>query len=226
MKQGASIYIEATCRLMEAAPATRNQESLMFKFLKTTALGGVLFILPLILIGVLVQKAVHILRVPISKLLPMFEHHTVAGVTALSIVALLALLLLCFLAGLLAKTKTAKRVRHLIEDKLLDNVPGYRLLKDTMARMTGIEDDIDTQVGLYIDGDIVQFCLIVEIKDAWTSIFIPDGGSAGLTAGAVQMVPSEQVYLTELTWLEVLKCLKRNGHDSLSLAEPWLPKAA
>ncbi|WP_339487486.1 hypothetical protein [Pseudomonas sp. EL_65y_Pfl2_R95] len=196
----------------------------MFKFLKTTALGGVLFILPLVLVIVLIQKAVHLLRGPISKMLPVFDHHSVAGITALSFAALFALLLLCFLAGLLAKTSAAKRVRNSIEDKLLDNVPGYRLLKDTMARMAGVEEESNTQVGLYLDGDIVQFCLIVESGRDWSSIFLPDGGSAGLTAGAVQIVPSAHVHLTELTWLEVIKCLKRNGHGSLTLAEPWLPK--
>lgn len=196
----------------------------MFKFLKTTALGGVLFILPLILIGVLIEKAVNILRGPISKMMPVFDHHSVAGVTALTLVALLALLLLCFLAGLLAKTKVAKRIRDSLEEKLLDNVPGYRLIKDTMARMTGVEDEVNTQVGLYVDGDIVQFCLIVESGGDWTSVFIPDGGSSGLTAGGVQIVPSEHVHLTELAWFDVLKCLKRSGHGSLTLAEPWLPK--
>ncbi|WP_251976193.1 hypothetical protein [Salinicola avicenniae] len=198
----------------------------MFRFLKTTALGGVLFILPLILIAILVQKAVGILRVPIAKLLPVFAHHSVAGVTLLSLAALLALLLLCFLAGLLAQTRAAKRIRHVIEDKLLDNVPGYRLLKDTMARLTGMEEDTDTQVGLYIDGDVVQFCLIVDSADGWTSIFIPDGGSAGLTAGALQIVPAAQVHPTDLTWLAVLSCLKRSGHGSLALAAPWLPRDA
>ncbi|MGX5218507.1 MULTISPECIES: hypothetical protein [Pseudomonas] len=195
----------------------------MFKFLKTTALGGVLFILPLILIGVLIEKAVHLLRGPISKMLPVFDHHSVAGITALTITALLALLLLCFLAGLLAKTRAAKRVRDSIEDKLLDNVPGYRLIKDTMARMAGVEEEVNTQVGLYVDGDIVQFCLIVGSAPDWTSVFIPDGGSAGLTAGAVQIVPSAHVHPTELSWFEVLKCLKRNGHGSMELAQPWLP---
>ncbi|MFI8481626.1 hypothetical protein ACIGCM_13770 [Pseudomonas sp. NPDC078700] len=196
----------------------------MFKFLKTTALGGVLFILPLVLVIVLIEKAVHLLRGPISKIIPVFDHHSVAGITAATLATLLALLLLCFLAGLLAKTSAAKRVRTSIEDKLLDNVPGYRLLKDTMARMAGVEEEGDTRVGLYLDGDIVQFCLIVESGSDWISVFIPDGGSAGLTAGAVQIVPSAHVHLTELTWFEVIKCLKRNGHGSLTLAEPWLPK--
>lgn len=197
----------------------------MLKFLKTTALGGLLFILPLVLIGVLIEKAVHILRGPISKLMPLFDHHSVAGVTTLTLVALFILLIICFLAGLLAKTDAAKYIRDSIESKLLDNVPGYRLVKDTMARMAGLEEEIDTKVGLYLDGDMMQFCLIVDTKDNWTSIYLPDGGSAGLTAGAVQIVPSTQVHLTELSWLEVLKCLKHNGHGSLALAAPWLPEA-
>lgn len=34
----------------------------MFKFIKTTVIGGLLFILPLVLIVVLIEKAIHLLR--------------------------------------------------------------------------------------------------------------------------------------------------------------------
>lgn len=41
----------------------------MFKFIKTTVIGGLLFILPLVLIFV----AIHLLRGPMQKPLPMLE---------------------------------------------------------------------------------------------------------------------------------------------------------
>lgn len=34
----------------------------MFKFIRTTVIGGLLFILPLVLIVVLLEKAIHLLR--------------------------------------------------------------------------------------------------------------------------------------------------------------------
>lgn len=44
----------------------------MFRFIKTTVAGGLLFILPLVLIFLLLEKAVRLLRGPIHKRLPMF----------------------------------------------------------------------------------------------------------------------------------------------------------
>ena len=38
----------------------------MFKFIKTTVVGGLLFILPLVLIVVLIEKAIHLLRGPVE----------------------------------------------------------------------------------------------------------------------------------------------------------------
>jgi len=72
----------------------------MFKFIKTIVIGGLLFILPLVLIVVLLEKAIHLLRGPVEKLLPMFKDYDVAGVTLISLATLIGLIVLCFLAGL------------------------------------------------------------------------------------------------------------------------------
>lgn len=53
----------------------------MFSFIRTTVAGGLLFILPLMLIVILMEKAVHLLREPIRKLLAMFTHYSFAGIT-------------------------------------------------------------------------------------------------------------------------------------------------
>lgn len=71
----------------------------MYKFIKTTVIGGLLFILPLVLIVVLIEKAIHLLRGPVEKLLPMFKGYDVAGVTLVSVATLLGLIVCVFSPG-------------------------------------------------------------------------------------------------------------------------------
>ncbi|WP_455805407.1 hypothetical protein [Pseudomonas fluorescens] len=197
----------------------------MFKFFKTTVLGGLIFILPLVLIFVLIEKAIHLLRGPVQKLLPMFSGYDIAGVTLLSLATLAGLILLCFLAGLLAKTTAASRVVDAIENKVLGNLPGYQLVKDAASRMAGLENDDGSKVGLIAEGEGWRVCLVLESVGEFLTIYMPDGGPAGGTAGEVRLIPASHVIITELTWLTLLTNLRRGGRGLLEAIQPWLPKA-
>ncbi|WP_043309002.1 hypothetical protein [Pseudomonas sp. ML96] len=199
----------------------------MLRFIKTTVVGGLLFILPLILIVVLVQKGVHLLRPLVAKLLPMFPDHAIAGVTAVSMLALLALLLVCFFAGLLARTGFAKRLMHPVENGILANIPGYQMIKDTATRVAGIEHAEGLVICLLEDDGRYVFCLTREEPvNGMIAVYRPDAGPAGGTAGELLIVPADSVIRTDLTWLQMLACLRRCGLGGLELASPWLAKAA
>lgn len=196
----------------------------MFKFIKTTVIGGLLFILPLILIIVLIEKAIHLLQGPVQKLLPMFAGFDVAGVTLISLATLLGLILLCFLAGLVARTAIATRALASMEDKVLGNLPGYQLFKDISTRVAGMDNDGNTQVGMIAEGDGWRLCLILDATGDWVTIYMPDGGPAGGTAGEVRLMPAAQVVVTDVTWLPLVASLRRGGRGALDMLAPWLPK--
>jgi len=196
----------------------------MFKFIKTTVLGGLLFILPLVLIVVLIEKAIHLLSGPVKKLLPMFDDYDVAGVTLISLATLAGLILLCFLAGLLARTRLASKALETVEDKVLGNLPGYQLFKDISTRMAGLENDGSTQVGMIAEGDGWRLCLVLDAVGDWVTIYMPDGGPAGGTAGEVRLMPASQVVITDVTWLPLIASLRRGGRGALEMVGPWLPK--
>jgi uncharacterized membrane protein len=197
----------------------------MFRFIKTTMAGGLLFILPLVLILVLVEKAVHLLNPVLHKLLPMFDRYSVAGVTLFTVVALVALVLICFFAGLLAKTRAGTALFNTLEDNVLGKVPGYGLLKDAASHLAGLENVDGARVGLVCEDDGWLFCLVLEQQHDWLSVYIPDAGPAGGSSGEVRMVTAAQVQLTGLAWMPVLACVRRGGHGALALAAPWLPSA-
>ncbi|RJG12053.1 hypothetical protein D3879_01630 [Pseudomonas cavernicola] len=197
----------------------------MTRFIKTTAAGGLLFILPLVLIFILLEKAAHLLRGPLLKLLPMYEQHTVAGITVFTLLTIVLLVVICFLAGLLARTGLAKKILAALEDHVLAHLPGYQLLKDATARMAGVDNVDGASVGLIEDDDGWLFCLVLEPpKAGWVAVYLADAGPGGGTAGEVHLFPSARVRMTELAWPQVLGCLRRGGRGAVELAAPWLPK--
>lgn len=98
----------------------------MVNFLKTTVLGGVLFLVPLVFVVFIVDKGVDLLRkvsVPIHAMLPN------GGFFGVNLILLLFLIIFCFVAGLIARhSKIAGRVRRL-DDFLIRNLPGYFQIK-------------------------------------------------------------------------------------------------
>ena len=197
----------------------------MFRFVKTTAAGGIVFILPLLLILILVEKGIHILEGPALKLMPMIAGKSVAGVTVFTLVALVFIVLICFFAGLAAKTQMASSLLGFLEEHILGKLPGYLLLKDAASQMTGLENLDGARVGLISEDDGWLFCLVPEQQaHGWLTVYIPDAGPGGGTAGELRLFPEAKVLITELAWLPVLACLRRGGRGALNLALPWLPK--
>ncbi|OBY49158.1 MULTISPECIES: hypothetical protein [Pseudomonas] len=190
----------------------------MLKFIRTTIAGGLLFILPLVLLFILIEKAIHLLTPPVQKILPLFTGFTAWGVTSVTLACIVLLLLLCFLAGLLARTRAAAASLRTLEDRLLSNLPGYQLLKDATARFAGMDEVEGAKVGLVGEDVGFRFALILETRDDWLLVYLPDGGPAGGTAGEVRMVPAGSVRVTDIPWLPLLACLRRGGRGALELA--------
>jgi len=80
-----------------------------FRFLKTTFLGGVVFLAPVLLLVVLAVKAAALLRRlarPLEAVLPI---NTFVGIIVADVIAVAVIVLLCFLGGLLARLSLANR---------------------------------------------------------------------------------------------------------------------
>ncbi|MBW2274418.1 MAG: hypothetical protein JRG96_14195 [Deltaproteobacteria bacterium] len=98
-------------------------------FIKTTLIGGLIFLVPLIVLIVVIGQAIGVLIVvaePIAELIPA---ETVAGIALVNLIALGAVILLCFLAGLVARSAAARKLTDMAESKVLQKIPGYTIIK-------------------------------------------------------------------------------------------------
>ena len=108
-------------------------------FLRTTAIGGLLFLLPLIVLGALIGQLVPIvmtIAAALAEFLPV-ETQTPGGISLLILLAIVIVLLLCFAAGLVARWSLGRRLSDAFEKKLLLFFPRYAILKDQMADSIG-----------------------------------------------------------------------------------------
>jgi len=181
-----------------------------FSFLKTTLLGGIVFLLPVVLIIVVLGKAVQILLMvsePIHELLP---DKTVGGIALIYFVVLIALLLLCFFAGVLARSFIGKWLFQSIESKLL-LFPGYALFK---GRLTGnIGSDLDKRTlkpVLVSFGHVSKIGFRIEsVSEGRFAVFLP--GSPDPWSGSVVVVRGDQLEELQADMREVLHVFESLG---------------
>jgi len=110
---------------MSRASTSTKEPCQCIKFLKTTFLGGILFLVPFIVLIAILEKALDVARKAVDPLADALFHGTSVHAYAGHLLAFGLLLVLCFLAGLAAKTSFARKSVDELEKKVLARVPGY-----------------------------------------------------------------------------------------------------
>jgi uncharacterized membrane protein len=189
----------------------------VLRFLRATLSGGILFLLPLVLLIILFGKAHQImvkLSDPLANLLP----DRIFGFDGSRILALILLVLLCFIAGLLIKSKRLKNGMNKLEANLLIYLPGYILIKSIAADTVGEKEDNGLKPIMVKDGDCWKIGFLVEEKNGWSTVFIADAPRHD--AGEVLIFPSEMVKHIYLPNNKVTQSLKVYGRGAID----WIPE--
>lgn len=186
----------------------------MFRFIRTTLVGGFLFLLPLGILAFFIGKIisfVHSVVEPLSQQLP-FE--SVAGVRAAVLLAIVLIILLSFLAGFIARTQTAQLMTKQLEERLLGRIPAYGLIKSMGADLTG-EATQHPVVVVYFD-DMRQLGILMgQTADGVEAVvFLPDAPTP--QSGTVVIVDANRVQLTNIPVRKAFVALSSRG---LGLAE-------
>ena len=182
-------------------------------FIKTTLIGGLFFVIPIVLVLLIIGKILEIFRklvTPIADIIPL---ETIGGITLSGIIALLVLLLLCFIAGLFANTKKANDLKNWIEATILSNIPGYTLLKGMTESVAGLDSENLKDVVLVDIEEVWQIGFLMdEIDDELSSVYIP--GAPNPMSGDVFFVKNERLKKLDLPELSAMKIYKKMGLDA------------
>ena len=192
-------------------------------FLKTTAIGGLLFLLPLIVIGALIGQIVPIIA-SVAELL--HEHipvKTPSGIAFLIGLSIAILLLLCFAAGMLAQWSLSKKISGAFEKKLTLFFPRYAILKDQMADSIGGDQTQPVMKPVLVTFDeCSRIAFETERENDLVTIYLP--GSPDPWAGKTVMVSQDLVQRLTADFGEAAATCEQLGRGSIAMARNNLQK--
>lgn len=108
-----------------------------FGFLKTTAIGGVFFLLPVVVVGVLLGQLARVVWAVSAAVVEHLPEQLPLAYTTIVAIALALIVLLCFAAGVVARRRMAKRFSESIEKYVLMMFPRYAILKEQLTGNIG-----------------------------------------------------------------------------------------
>lgn len=192
----------------------------MFRFLKTTVLGGIVFLVPIIIFIVVVGKALELTYQLTTPLAALLRTDSDTDPTVARLLALAVLVLICFVAGLLAKTALAGEFVRFLEVNILDRIPAYALLKTKAESVLSAEDAESLRPVLARFDDSWQLALEVErIAGGKVVVFLP--GAPDPWSGSVCILTDDRVTTLDITIKSAAALMKRLGKGSADvLREP------
>ena len=195
----------------------------MLNFLKTTMVGGILFLVPIIIFIAIIGKALELskkLAAPLSVLIPL---DSIGNIAMVNLLALGIVLLICFFAGLAAKSTLARKSIGNLESRVLSKIPVYGLLKSKIDAIVKPEKAEGMKPVLARFDDSWQIAFEVErIQRGVVAIYLP--GAPDPWSGSVCFVTEDRIQPLELTLLPVLKTLKGLGKGSNEQLRAYLKK--
>ncbi len=184
--------------------------------MKTTILGGVLFLVPVVVLLLILGKAYELSMMvagPVDQLIPV---ERLGGVALVNLLAILLLLVICYAAGLIAtKSFIAPRIEAL-EGILIDIMPGYVAIKSTIGSVAQRdEEDAILQPVLVRFDDYEQIAFEVEGDETRAVVFLPGAPSAW--AGTSVIVERARITPVTLPTYQSVKLMRTLGRGSLSV---------
>lgn len=182
---------------------------------KTTLIGGLLFLVPVVIILVVLGKAISFMMIiaePMADFLPI---DSIGGVALANLLALLCLLLICYLAGLVARISFASETMKAIEEKALMKIPGYVMIKAITSGMDSSATQSMKPVLITL-GDIQRIGLEIEqLEDGRSVVFIPSPPNR--FSGVTQIVPADQIAYLDVSVMEIMDYTEQynRGTDAL-----------
>lgn len=183
----------------------------MLRFIKTTILGGVLFLLPIAATVVILAKAVKMAaeaaaplaeKLPLPKAAAIFEVYTIA---------ILAFLLISFIAGyLLQKMPYERKIMPFVEEKLLRKFPPYTMAKRYTNLLAGIEINDGMTPALIQIGQSWQLGFIVErLEKDNVLVFVPS--TPDPSSGSIHVVHQDLTAELDVHNKMVVECIENSG---------------
>ena len=180
----------------------------------TNIVYGVIALVP---IGILALLVVQVLNVLGEVARPLALHSKLAAALVV-VVGLAAVLVLCFLLGLLIRTRLGTATYESIERRYLKRLPGYEpitsILRGFAQKSKGYRP---VTVSLFGPGTAV-FGLLIEANGNGTmTVFVPTAPT--MAVGSIHVVDEDRVRILDASFSDLSGCISQWGIGSRRLLE-------
>jgi len=170
-------------------------------FFRTTALGGLVAILPLVLIVIFFRWIINLVQKYLEPLVGLINTDSVLVIVGLYILAVLAIIFLFFLLGLFIQTRIGRFFRTILEEQYLMKIPGYKLARETVMQFFGKQKSFFREVVLvdiFNSGSLMTGFITDDHDDSdFLTVFVPTGPNP--TSGNIYHVLKEKTVRTNTT---------------------------
>ena len=182
-------------------------------FLRITVLGGVLFLTPIVVLVFILDKAFDLARRALKPVTAIIPDRLVSGAPTEAILAIVLIALLCFLAGLFARTRPAQRIVAELESSVLSKVPAYEYLKQAGASVMGLGETADHPVVFAQLGGAWRIAVQTGVVGGGLiAVFVPN--SPNPMSGSVFLLAADSVRPASVPLAAAMACLRRCGAGS------------
>ncbi|MCH7917590.1 MAG: DUF502 domain-containing protein [Planctomycetes bacterium] len=184
-------------------------------FVKSTVIGGLLVVLPT---GILLGVMAWLINTVRGFLSHLPGRNADEKSLALDILAVLLLIVSCFVIGVLVRTRLGKFIYSLIETNILAKAPGYSLVKETVFQFLGNKKSPFSSVALaqIFGNETMVSCFVTDThEDGSRTVFVPTGPNP--TSGNIYHLEAKYVHPVDVSVEDAMRSIISCGAGSSTL---------
>ena len=189
------------------------------EFIKTTAIGGLMLILPVAVITFILGYLINLLVSLNTTLATFLPYEIFDNALVIMAIAILSVIFICFAAGLLLRTGLGEGLAKALDNFLINKIPMYGFIKNVTQRITGADVLALTPAEVNLFGSEARSLAFVieEIPDNRFAVFVPS--SPALTMGQVYILPASSVKMLDKPVRDAIDAISQWGSGMAHLYE-------
>ena len=191
------------------------------QFFATTIIGGLLFLVPVVFLGFVLTKAVGFMMIIAKPMADFVPVDSVGGVALANLIAIAAVIIVSFFAGLIARNALASGFIKSLESKFLMKIPGYSIVKGIKGGFDKDDTNHFKPVALALGSAERVGFEIQKLPDGRSMIFIPSVPNS--FSGITQVLPADQITYLDVPMTAIMELSERYGYGVDELLATKIP---
>jgi uncharacterized membrane protein len=181
------------------------------EFLKTSLIGGLFILLPLVLFYLLLSELLQVVVALATPIADLFPKGTFDQVKMPVIIGIILIVGASFMFGLALRFASLRRLGVWIERTLLDRLPLYNAVKRMGRGLVGEQEDSAFRAGLFSssDGEKEVVYIIEDHGDGQMTILFPFAPAS--FAGSVKIVSADRIEILETSFGDASRVIAHWG---------------